>query len=255
LARDRAVEDLANAKRLLLLSVGRADFDLSQVPSEVPAPTYVPEVAAQLMDQFVNSDADRTFTSATYRGYIKLAELDYRIARVNLLPKFSFNANVGHQSSTNAVPNYVYTVVTNSTTWGIYGNWTIFDGLATRGAKLSALDRKRSYERTLRTVTDQTLAQAQDLQKQLDFAWRAAQISQTRHDVAVAAEKRLEDDLQAGKASRSAVTAAQLSAYVLDLNLASSRSGFLSNWSEFVSTLCVDPMLSIVPSAYLNDGK
>jgi outer membrane protein TolC len=255
LARDRAVEDLDNSQRLLLLTVGHANFDVNAVPDEVPQPTYAPDVVAQLLQGFVQNDADQTFTAATYRGYIKQADLDYRIARVNLLPKFSFSANATHQSETNAGPNYVYSVVVNSTTWGVYGNWSIFDGFATRGAKLSALHRKRSYERTLRTLTDQTIAQARDLEKQLGFAWRAAQISQTRHDVSVAAVKRLEDDLQSGKAARTAVSAAQLNAYYLDLYLASARSEFFTDWSQFVSTVCIDPMLNLVPASYLQDGK
>ena len=117
------------------------------------------------------------------------------------------------------------------------------------------MQRKRSYERTLHTLTDQTIAQARDLEKQLGFAWRAAQISQTRHDVSVAAVKRLEDDLQSGKAARTAVTAAQLSAYYLDLDLASARSEFLNDWSQFVSTLCVDPMLNQIPPTYLKDAR
>ncbi len=252
---DQAVEDLQNSQRLFLLTAGQADFGENAIPDDVPSPAYAPDVAARLLQEFARTGADDTYSAATYRGYIAQADLDYRIARVNLLPKFSFNANASHQSQTNAGPNYVSQVVINTQNWYIFANWTVFDGFATRGAKLSALHRKRSYERTLRTLADQTVAQARDLEKQLGFAWRTAQIIQTRHDVSGSMVKRAQDDLKLGKTSQTAVNSAQMVLYQADYNLAAARAMFLNDWSQFVSTLCVDPMLNLVPPTYLKDAK
>jgi hypothetical protein len=43
--------------------------------------------------------------------------------------------------------------------------------------------------------------------------------------------------------------------YQSELYLAIARADFLNQWSQFVSTLCVDPMLDVIPGRYLSDGK
>jgi outer membrane protein TolC len=255
LARDQAVEDLENSKRLFLLMVGKADLDLDGVPEAVPQPVYAPEVVARLLQDFVQAGAEQTYSTQVWRDYIKSANLDYRIARVNLLPKILFSATMSQTNVTNASMNYVSQVGISNTGWEIMANWTIFDGLATRGAKLSALDRKRSYERTLRTNTDQTIAQVRNLEKLLGFAWRSLEISQSRRDLSETAFKRLEENLKLGSASQTMVNAAQLRFYTSEFTLAYARSGYLNYWSQFVSTLCVDPVLNLMPASYLKDGK
>jgi outer membrane protein TolC len=255
LARDQAVEDLENSKRLFLLMVGKADLDLEVIPEAVPRPVYAPEVVAQLVQEFVQSDAEQTYSTRVWRDYIKSADIDYRIARVNLLPKFSFSASISQANVTSASVNSVSQVGVSSSGWNVIGSWSIFDGLATRGAKRSALDRKRSYERTLRTTTDQTIAQVRDLEKQLGFAWRGLEISQSRRDLSETTFKRLEENLKLGSASQTMVNDAQYKFYNSEYILAYTRSGYLNYWSQFVSTLCVDPILNVMPASYLKDGK
>ena len=255
LNRDKAVEDLEYTLRIFLLTVGQTNLEADQVPTEIPRPVYAPEVVTRLLQQFVRTGAEETFTALTYRDYLKMADLDYRIAKVNLLPKFSFSAGVSQANVTSASLNSVSQVGVFSNYWNFGASWSIFDGFATRGAKLSALQRKRSYERSLKTITNQAIADATDLGKKLDFAWRAEQINETRRDVGVATVKRLQDELRLGKTSQTAVNAAQLNAYYQDMYLASVRGEFLNDWSQFVSTLCVDPMLDLIPAGYLKDGK
>jgi len=255
LARDQAVEDLENSKRLFLLMVGKANLDLEVIPEDVPRPVYAPEVVTRLLQEFVQSDAEQTYSAQVWRDYIKSADLDYRIARVNLLPKLNFSASLGESVTTAVGQNYVQTYSLNTASWNLVAYWSIFDGFATRGAKLSALDRKRSYERTLRTNTDQTIAQVRDLEKQLGFAWRRLEISQSRRDISEAAFKHLAENLKLGSASQAAVNSAQLAFYTSEFTLAYARSGYLNYWSQFVSTLCVDPILNVLPASYLKDGK
>lgn len=255
LARDRAIENLANAKRLFLLQAGVEQLSTAKIPDEVPQPTYKPKLTAELLQRFIDTGADDTPTALTYKGYIRQADLDYRIARVNLLPKFSFSASIGQQNVTTAGANYVNQEAITTNTWNIIGSWAIFDGLATRGAKMSALTRRRMYERTLKNHVAQDIDVARDLDKKLDFAWRDEQIVQTRHDVSLTQLQRAENELKTGKTSQTAVDNAQSNAYQMDLNLAGARSEFLNEWSQFLSAICVDPMLNQVPASYLTNGK
>ncbi|MFA5058092.1 MAG: TolC family protein [Opitutaceae bacterium] len=255
LARDRAQEDLDNSLRLLRLTVGQSDFNVADIPEGVPQPVYDLEVVVRLLQDFVRTGAEETYQALVYRDYVKQADLDYRIARVNLLPKFAFSASLSQQNYTSAATNYVSQIGISSNSWNIVANWSIFDGFATRGAKLSALTRKRTYERALRTTANQTLAQAQDLAKQLDFAWRYLQLRQTRRDMSETQFKRAEDNLKLGQTSQTAVNTAELAFYSSELTLASARGDFLNGWSQYLSTLCIDPMISQVPAGYLKDGK
>jgi outer membrane protein TolC len=167
-----------------------------------------------------------------------------------------FNAYYSQQptasvSSDHSVSQYI----TQSRNFDLVASWSIFDGLATRGAKLSALSSKRSYERTLRTTVDQAMAQARDLAQQLAFAWRALDLSQRRCDMAESAVSGVTDNVKRGLMSANEIGAAQLNSNQSELILAITRADFLNQWSQFVSTLCVDPMLTIIPDRYLPDGK
>ena len=51
------------------------------------------------------------------------------------------------------------------------------------------------------------------------------------------------------------IDVARAAFYQSELNLAMARAEFLNYWSQFVSTLCVDPMLGMIPDRYLQDGK
>jgi len=254
-ARDQAAEDLEHSRRVFLLTVGRDDLNVDAIAPEIPRPGYDPELVNRLMQTFEHTGVNETLSALTYRDYIRLADIDYRITKTNLLPKFSFGAGVSQSNNTNASENSVSQVGVFSSYWNVTASWSIFDGFATRGAKLSTLLRKRSYERTLQNLSAQAILDARDLQKQLDFSWRNAAIGQVRYDVSVATVKRLEEQMKIGKASQAGVNAALLNSYGLDLYLASLRSTYLNNWSQFVSTLGVDPMVSMVPTSYLQHAK
>jgi outer membrane protein TolC len=256
LARDRIIEDLENSQRVFALSVGLNDFGGQNIPEEIPRPAYAPEVSAQLLQQFVQEQGERTYTIANLHDEIKQADLSYRITKVRLRPMVGFNAYYSQQptasvSSDHSVSQYI----TQSRNFDIVASWSIFDGLATRGAKLSALSSKRSYERTLRTTVDQAMAQARDLAQQLAFAWRALDLSQRRCDMAESAVSGVTDNVKRGLMSANEIGAAQLSFNQSELILAITRADFLNQWSQFVSTLCVDPMLTTIPDRYLPDGK
>jgi hypothetical protein len=62
------------------------------------------------------------------------------------------------------------------------------------------------------------------------------------------------DYVKRGLAPATDIGGARLSADQYEYLLAVARADFLNQWSQFVSTLCVDPMLDVIPNRYL-DGK
>jgi len=254
-ARDQALEDLEHSRRVFLLMVGRDDLNVDAIAGEIPRPGYAPQLVDQLLQRFEHTGVNETLTALSYRDYIRQADIDYRIIRTNLLPKLSFGAGVSEANVTSASANSVSQVGVYSNYWNVVASWSIFDGFSTRGAKLATLLRKRSYERTLQNISAQALLDARDLRQQLDFAWRNEAIGETRRDVSVATVKRLQEQLKIGKASQSGINAALLNSYGLDLYLASLRATYLTYWSQYLSTLGVDPMINTVPASFLKNAK
>lgn len=255
LDRDRAVEDLENSRRLFLLSSGQTDLGVEAISDEVPRPSYAPEAVARLLQRFSQSAGEGVYAILNLRDSIKQAQIDYRIARVQLLPQLGLSAWVNQSTQTQMNGNSLDRYVTRSSNYDLVASWSIFDGFATRGAKLSALSRKRNLERSLRTSLDQIMVQASDEEKQLGFSWRSLEFAQQSRDAAEATIKILMEDVRLGRSSSVDVGPARQSFFQSEYSLAVARSDFLNRWSEFVSTLCVDPMLDFVPQHYLDDAK
>jgi len=98
------------------------------------------------------------------------------------------------------------------------------------------------------------MAQARDSEKQLSFSWRALDLSQQRRDMAEGGVNGTIDYVKRGLISANDIAppgwASTRRVYP------GRRPGrFLNQWSQFLSTLCVDPMLTIIPDRYLPDGK
>jgi outer membrane protein TolC len=254
LARDRLIEDVEYSVRVFDLSIGQNDFGVQDVPDDIPRPSYAPERSAQLLLRFLQEQGETTYGVANLHDQIKQAELNYRMAKVRLRPMIGFSAYFSQQPGANVGPGYLSQYNNQSENFDIVANWTIFDGLATRGAKLSALSSKRSLERTLRTTVERTMADARDLEKQLGFSWRELDLTQQRCDMAESGVNSAIDYVKRGLAPATDIGAARMGAYQYEYALATARADFLNQWSQFVSTLCVDPMLDVIPNRYL-DGK
>jgi hypothetical protein len=99
------------------------------------------------------------------------------------------------------------------------------------------------------------MTQASDSEKQLAFSWRALDLSQRRRDMAEGGVAGTADYIKRGLISANDIGGARMGLYGAEYNLAVARADFLNQWSLFLSTLCVDPMLTIIPDRYLPDGK
>jgi outer membrane protein TolC len=254
LVRDRLIEDLEYSARIFALSIGQDDFSAQKIPDEIPRPVYAPDMTAQLLQRFLQEQGETTYGIANLHDQIKQAELNYRMAKVRLRPMVGFSAYFSQQPGANVGPGYLSQYKNQSENFDLTANWSIFDGLATRGAKLSALSSKRSLERTLRTTVDRTMADARDLERQIGFSWRGLDLTQQRCDMAESSINSAIDYVKRGLAPATDIGAARLNACQYEYALAAARADFLNQWSQFVSTLCVDPMLDVIPNRYL-DGK
>ena len=247
---DRAEEDFRYAKRVFTRLVGVDDLADDSIPLELPHPEYSAGLADTVLTGFVGEGIESTFQSEVYKMLLRQQDLNYKIAAVGLLPKVNAAAGYTYSNQTSVSQTSISQVGVQQESYSVAAGWTIFDGFATRGAKLSALANKRLFERQRQTYIDSTIDQISDLRKQLGFSSRAMSIAEV-HNALIAAEvKRLGQDKELGYASQATIDTGVLNLYATEFNMVYARSEYLGRWTEFVSMAGIDPALENLSSRY-----
>ena len=251
---DKANEDYDSSRRMLAHLVGLQNIDDSAIPDDIPRPTFAPETTASFFaDRNKHDPLESNVLLQTYKDAIKQDELTYKIQKVRLYPKFNVFANYTQENQTNvdATQKPILTAIT-VTTLGVGGTWTIFDGFATRGAIRSALAAKRLAERQMADYSATTADALMNLQKQIGFAGRLMDLTETRRALAVAAIGKVQNDVKNGVSPQSLLNAVSQNADTATLTAVSARADFLSRWAEYLSLAGVDPVLDKLPSSYFH---
>ena len=257
LGTERAEEDYESQKRTLARLSGVEAIADSSIPSEIPKPSFAPDIIGKFFEEMKREGIDGLFQSMVYKDTLKQNDLTYKIVKYRLFPKFAFQPSISQQNLTYGgnTPGSLNQVAITSTVVAIAANWTIFDGFATRGAKLSALATKRLNERNYQNFTEATLETARALEKQIVFAGRMMDIIETRSALAGAAVDQYTENVRLGTASPSTLEGATLTANGAQLQAMGTRADFFTKWSDYVSLLGVDPALNNLPSRYLHNAK
>jgi outer membrane protein TolC len=241
---DRAEEDYGYARRVFTRLVGIDDIEL-------PHAAFSSPTADAVLAGFVGDGVESTFQSEVYKMYVQQSDLNYSIQKVRLLPKLSANANYSKSNQTTLDGSNVSQEGIQSESYSIAANWTIFDGFATRGAKLAALASKRLYERQRQTYIDSTIDQVTYMRHELGFSARAMSIAEVHYNLIEAEVKRIGDDKSLGYASQASVDSGILTLYATGYQQAYARTDFYSRWTEFISIAGLDPALSNLAPRYV----
>jgi outer membrane protein TolC len=249
----RAEEAYANAKRSLANLAGLDDLADGEVPLEIPKMAYAPNLTQAFLAELMGEGAKNTIQAQVYEMGVREAELNYKIQQVRLLPKFSVGTSYSVENQTTAIQNGAApsSFTLKELSYDIGANWSIFDGFATRGAKLAALAQKRLAERQLKTYVDTTLAQAQHMEKQLSFASRYMDLNNRRWQAADAMRKHTQAEFKLGTGTQDTADQALASFYSADYVTAAGRADFLAQWSDFITLVGHDPALNNLPPAYV----
>jgi len=250
LAADRAEEDYRYAKRVFTRLVGIEELNEDEVPLEIPHPVYSPNLADAILTGFVGNGIESTFQNQVYRMYLEQADKSIAIANVRLLPKVSAGASYNYSNQTSVSTNSISQVGVRSESINLAANWSIFDGFATRGARLSALENRRQYERLRQSYIDTTIDSITYLRHQLGFAQRAMASAEVHNALIDAQVQRFKQDKDLGFASEATIDAGTLNLNATQFNMAEARATYLTNWTNFVSQAGVDPALENLPLRY-----
>ncbi len=248
---DRLAEDFAYSKRVFTRLVGIDDLDDGSIPLELGHPVYSAPLADAVLTGFVADGVESTFQSQVYLMSVQQQDLNYSIAKVRLLPKFNASATYNLVDQSNTAAGHVSQVALQIESYSIAANWSIFDGFATRGAKLQALGLKRYYERTRKTYIDATIDQITNMRHLIGLSSRALSLSEVHHALIAAEQKRIMDDLKLGYASQATVEASTANLYDTEFEVSNARTEYLSRWCEFISLAGIDPAIANISPRYV----
>jgi outer membrane protein TolC len=254
---ERADADLFQTKRLFSRYTGQPLIGDAEIPDGVPLNTalYSADRARATLEFFEAAGVDELLPLQVLQAQIKQADLNYKVAKYRLFPKFSISATASQSNSTNASLNAVQQVGINSQNINLQAVWSIFDGFATSGAKKSALATRRSNERQFELMRQISLDQARDLERQLRYSARAVQLADTRRALAEDAMNRAKDNLSRGLGTQKDVDAATGGYLGANFSAQQQRADLLNRWAEFLSLTARDPALANLPARYLSNGK
>jgi outer membrane protein TolC len=247
---DRLEAAFAADRRHFAHIAGIGSISEEDIPSDLPAPLYKPEVAATLVTAVLSAGGKSTFEAKVAELQIKSAELSDKIAKVRLLPKFNVGGSYSLQNSVNATPNSVTQTATAQESVGISAHWNIFDGFATKGVRLEAKVEKRLAEAKLRVVTDAALEETQRLERALPLDVETMRLAQIRRDTGELGVTRAREEIGRGDAAPVLLEDNTINLYRAEADNALARLSFLADWSALVSLAGNDPVLNNLPSRY-----
>lgn len=248
---DRLTAEFAFLKRQLLRLAGLDELSDEAIPLAIPPPAPAADQGDRLLQAFAQGGAAETYRAQIFSLNIRQNDLNYAIQKKRLYPKFSLNAGRSLMNSTQADFNQVRQEAIVQTYYGIVANWTIFDGLATRGAKLEALARKRVFERQLKMYVDSSNDLAQNLRQQVGFSARALEFAETRLGWAKNGVDAANENLSRKVASQDDVDRAIGGLRAAEVTAMAARADYLNRWTEFVSHVGADPAMNNLPPRYV----
>jgi outer membrane protein TolC len=252
----RIQSDWQQLKRVFMRLAGLHELNDERIPSTVSRPAWTDDQATRLVAAFQQTDGPQKVPQAEVFQYqMRQSDLDYRIAKTRLLPRFDFFAGTTLQNQTNATQNHVTSVATTDENFGLVANWTIFDGFATRSAKLAALAAKRQHALQLQNYLDVLREEISSLTDQSNLTARAVAVAERRREMAAGSLSYAQEEAKQGRASPMAVAEAQVYFDALELAALDNRIALYNQWSRLVGLLWVDPVLQNLPATYLDHGK
>ncbi len=251
LAIDRETQAFAFARVTLAHQVGLKDLPADSVPQGIPAPRYAPETADRLLAALLSDGARGTLQAQIDSLNIREADLNYRMARVQLLPQFFATAGISQQNNTYATAQTVQQTLVTNKTYYINANWTLFDGLETHWAKVQALSSRRYWERQLEITTEGTMDQAENSRRGVEFAWRSLGIAERQYQMANGYLDHVRTEFKLGNSARDDLVSANTALFANETAVAGARAEFLSSWSDFVSLVGGDPAMNNLPTHHV----
>lgn len=252
---DRNEVEFATALRRFGRIAGQPEIKEERIADDLPRPAYMPELAGSIAASVLRDRAAGAYEPQLYALRLREAELRYKIESVRLLPKFYAGAGYSLDNSSTVGTNRVEQQAIQRENINVSAQWNIFDGFASKAAKMSARADQRLYTTRLAAAVDAVLDQVQALERTLKLDAEHLAISDERHAISVAGKRRLAEESALGQVARAEIERADANILVSQANAFAVRAKFYADWSEFISIAGLDPVLQNLPSRYVREKR
>lgn len=239
---DQTVFSYGEAKRLFKVLTG-VDAPADQtLPIEIPAVGDMGPQITGLLNGFLRQPEPVTFSGLNLKDQVASARLSYQIQKTRLLPKFNFIMGLS-QDEQSYTTNLAAKYGLEQQYVGVSASWMLFDGFASRGARLSALARLRRAEASYQQYSEGVAASAQRSVRELEFAARNLHMQERMLNSYRAFIDFRRDQITRGLASATELIQAQQQYNAGLLATISARASYLQQVAEFIGLVTTDPIV------------
>ncbi|MES2694996.1 MAG: TolC family protein [Verrucomicrobiota bacterium] len=250
LAVDRVEADFAADRRRLSRLAGLPQLlGEEDVPATLAKPSYSEPTTAQMTAKLLRENAQSTLEYEIYDLRVRAALKQEKIEAVRLFPKFGANVSYSLQNNTSVEAGRTNQEAVRVQSASVGGNWPIFDGFATKGAKREALVARRLAEFQRTTGTETLMQNAQILQRALKLDREQMELTEIRQAMATDIRRRAAEEAELGKLARAEIERAEVGVLNAEVATIVHRVAFLVHWSEFVAVAGNDPVLTQLPAS------
>jgi len=245
---DRTEFEYESSKVLFGKLCGVPPLTDEEIPEAIPAVSPASASIDRVVAEFTGHGEPDTYYLRNLRRGIEVERLNYKIVSTRLKPKVNAVAGVSQDDQVFGFADQTARYKIQSAYAGVSVSWNVFDGFATRSAKIASLTRRRELERSYKEQSADLLVALQNQKRQLEFSTRSLAITEKLLGSAANGVKVAEDDLKRGLTSDAAVDAARLNFYGAQLETYAARNDYLMRVAELLSTTLRDPALANLPS-------
>jgi outer membrane protein TolC len=252
---DRAEASFAAGRRRFARFAGLSELPESRIADDLPRPAVVPALVSSITAMVLRERGADAYEPQILALKVREAELKYKIESVRLRPKVNAGAGYSLDNSSTVGTNRIEQQAVQRQNVNISAQWNMFDGFATRAAKIEANATRRLYERRLSMATEALLEQAQVLERTLQLDAEHLELSDARYAIAVEGRKRAIEESGLGNLAKVEIERAETSILVNQANAFAVRAKYFADWTELVSLSGVDPVLQNLSNRHAREKR
>jgi outer membrane protein TolC len=245
---DRARTELTNLRRTFIRIAGIGDLPEEAIPDTIPAPMFSPDLATAITATILRDQAKSTIEAQVHELRVQDALRRYKIDSVRLLPKFGLGAGYSIENNTTVNGNSVGQRAVARQTMNVSASWNIFDGFATRAAKMESRALQRLNATRRDAELQELLETVQALERHLKVDAVQLELVEVRRGMAEEIRRRAEEEYGFGKLPKLDIERAKIGIYLAETRTLEARAALLSRWSEFIALATYDPVLNNLPA-------